>query len=367
MVTGLDLVELQLSIAAGEPLPVSQEDITWKGWAIEARICAEDPNRSFLPSTGMITRYAPARGRNIRLDSGIKAGSIVSVYYDSLLAKVIAWGETRQEAIDTLVRSLNGYHIEGPASTVSFVNSILTHPAFREGRLSTGFIDEHFAHGVPILAPPPERLQLMAMAAVVIYHNRQRLTRESLKPMAAHVGTAHLPKEFYSYMVRNGDDVFNISIGKGASSREWLLTVNGVKHVMVAPEFEFYRRRLRLRIDGESHMFRLHYQYSFLGVAFCGTIRVFEVFSPREWELAKHMPAHRDEPPENVLICPMPGLVVAVQAEKGDRVYRGQDLICIESMKIETFVASPRDGVVEEVLVTVGQAVETDQVLVRFK
>jgi propionyl-CoA carboxylase alpha chain len=158
MVTGLDLVELQLRVAAGEPLPLRQEDVTWKGWAVEARICAEDPGRGFLPSTGMITRYSPARGPNIRLDSGVEAGSFISVFYDSLLAKVIAWGETRQTAIDSLVRALNGYHIEGLATNVDFANAVLTHPAFSEGRLSTGFIDAHFEKGLPKLAPPEERL-----------------------------------------------------------------------------------------------------------------------------------------------------------------------------------------------------------------
>ena len=114
-------------------------------------------------------------------------------------------------------------------------------------------------------------------------------------------------------------------------------------------------------------MFRLNYQYSFFGVAFCGTARVFEVFSPREWELARHMPAARDEVPQNVLLCPMPGLVVDVRVKKGDLVHRGQDLVCVESMKMESFVASPCDGEVEEVLAVSGQAVETDEVLVRFK
>ena len=136
---------------------------------------------------------------------------------------------------------------------------------------------------------------------------------------------------------------------------------------MTTPEFEFYRRRLMLKIDGQSHMFRLYYQYSFFGVAFCGTARIFEVFSPREWELAKHMPAACDEALLNVLLCPMPGLVVDVRVKKGDRVYRGQDLLSIESMKMESFVASPCDGEVEEVLAVPGQAVETDEVLIRFK
>jgi propionyl-CoA carboxylase alpha chain len=367
MVTGLDLVELQLRIAAGEPLPLRQEDVVWKGWAVEARVCAEDPARGFLPSTGMITRYAPARGSHVRLDGGIEAGSVVSVFYDSLLAKVIAWGESRQAAIDCLVKALNGYHIEGLATNLDFVSSVLTHPEFAAGRLSTGFIEAHFENGQPKIAPPAERLSYMAMAATIVYHNRQSLTRDSLKPMTTQVGSAHGTKDSHPYKVRCGQELFEIGLRKDPPPRRWTVTVDGRPHAVETPEFEFYRRRLRLRIDGQSHMFRLFYQYSFFGVAFCGTARIFEVFSPKEWQLAQHMPAPRDKALENALLCPMPGLVVEVRVQKGDRVYRGQDLVSIESMKMESFAASPCDGEVEEVLAAPGQAVEADEVLVRFR
>jgi propionyl-CoA carboxylase alpha chain len=367
MVTGLDLVELQLRVAAGEHLPLRQENVSWKGWAVEARVCAEDPARGFLPSTGMITRYSPARGANVRLDSGVEAGSLISVFYDSLLAKVIAWGETRQNAIGSLVRALNGYHIEGLATNVDFVNSVLTHSEFVAGNLSTAFIETHFDKGLPKANPPVERLHFMAMAATIVYHNRQSLTRESLKPMAAQVGVAHTAQDCHPYMVRCRQDVFEICLRKNPPLHDWTVTVDGSDYAVQTPEFEFYRRRLKLKINGQSHMFRLYYQYSFFGVAFCGTARVFEVFSPREWVLSRHMPAPRDDVLENVLLCPMPGLVVDVRVQKGDRVYRGEDLVSIESMKMESFVASPCDGEVEEVLAVPGQAVEADEVLVRFK
>jgi propionyl-CoA carboxylase alpha chain len=367
MVTGLDLVELQLRVAAGEPLGLRQEEVAWKGWAVEARICAEDPARGFLPATGMITRYSPARGANIRLDSGIEAGSFVSVYYDSLLAKVIAWGAARGEAIEALVRALNGYHIEGLATNVDFVNAVLTHPEFLAGNLSTGFIADHFEAGRPKIPPPRERLECMAMAATIVYHNRQNLTRESLKPMAAQVGPARERSACSAYTVRSGQELFEVCLQKDAAPHQWTVTVDGRPHAVATPEFEFYRRRLRLTVDGRSCMFRLYYQYSFFGVAFCGTSRVFEVFSPREWELARHMPAGQEEAPPHELLCPMPGLVVAVRVKTGDRVYRGQDLVSLESMKMESFVASPCDGEVAEVLAVPGQAVEADEVLVRFK
>jgi len=366
MVTGLDLVELQLRVSAGEPLPVRQEEVAWNGWAIEARICAEDTSRGFLPATGMITRYSPAQGPNIRLDSGVEAGSLVSVYYDPLLAKVIAWGANRAAAVDTLVRALNGYHIEGIATNVDFVNSVLTHPAFSAGRLSTGFIDEHFEQGLPRIKPPADRLRFMAMAATLVYHNRQRLTRESLKPMSAQVGVAHAPKEFDDYTARGGEDVVEVRLRKNATPHEWTIWTDGEPHAVTTPEFEFYRRRLKLGIDGEPHMFRLYYQYNFIGVAFCGTSRVFEVFSPREWRLATYMTALEDKLPDDVLLCPMPGLVVDIRVKPGERVHRGQDLVCVESMKMESYVASPCDGEVAEVRVSPGQAVETDEVLIRF-
>ncbi len=233
MVTGLDLVALQLQVAAGEPLAIRQEEVTWKGWAVEARICAEDPVRGFLPATGMITRYSPPRGSNIRLDSGVEAGSMVSVYYDSLLAKVIAWGESRQGAIDALVRALNGYHIEGVSTNVDFVNSVLTHPEFVAGNLFTGFVEKHFEKGLPGTPPPAERLNFMAMAATIVYHNRQSLTRESLKPMAARTGLAQVPKECDLYKVRCAENLFEICLRKDPH----------------AGPVDRHRRRTRLRGD----------------------------------------------------------------------------------------------------------------------
>jgi len=367
LVTGLDLVELQLRVAAGEPLGLSQETIARKGSAIEARICAEDPARGFLPSSGLVTRYAPARGLNIRLDSGVGAGSLVSIYYDSLLAKVIAWGEHRQEAIDSLVRALNGYHIEGVATNVDFVNSVLTHPEFVAGRLSTGFLEQHFEGGAPRTPPPPERLALMALAATIVYHNRKNLTRESLRPMMARVGSAPAAREATPYQVRCGESLFGLCLLPEPIPHRWTVTVDGSRHAVTSPEFEFYRRRLRLEIDGQSHMFRLQYHGSFIGVAFSGTARVFEVFSPKEWRLAAHMPSAAEAAADTALRCPMPGLVVDVRVRPGDRVYRGQDLVCIESMKMESFVASPYDAEVAEVLVAPGQAVETDEVLLRYQ
>ncbi len=180
LVTSLDLVELQLKVAAGEQLPMSQEDIKINGWAIEARICAEDSSSNFLPSTGLITRYAAPRGKNVRIDSGVTAGSMVSVYYDSMLAKTICHGDTREDARKTLIHALNRYHIEGVRTNINFSNAILNHPAFIDGQLNTAFIDNHFDNGLAKLPPHEEHLEQMVTASTMVYQSRPNLVTQQL-------------------------------------------------------------------------------------------------------------------------------------------------------------------------------------------
>jgi len=366
MVTGLDLVELQLKVAAGEKLPISQKDVSIKGWSIEARICAEDSKRNFLPSTGLITRYTDLKSRNVRLDSGVEAGSFVSVYYDSLLSKVISWGETREQARTTLIDALNRYHIEGVTTNVGFANSILNHPSFIKGALSTGFIDTHYEGGKAKVDPPKEQLEAMVIAVTIVYHNRKNLVRESLKPMATKVGLSHKPDQKHRYVVKGNNDIFEVELVGELASPDWRCRVNGRDYSVVTPAFEFYRRILKLSINGVKHYFRLQYRQNFIWEAYCGISRIFEVYTPGEWALAQYMPKESKGAAENVLLSPLPGMVVNILVKKGDRVYRGQDLVVIESMKMESGVSSPCEGIVENVAATIGKAVETDEVLITF-
>lgn len=366
MVTGLDLVELQIRVAAGEYLPLKQEQVAFRGWAIEARICAEDPQRDFVPTTGMVTRYALPRGKNLRVDSGIEAGSAISIYYDSLLSKVAAWGTDREEARETLIKALNGYHIEGLNTNVDFVNAVINHPAFVRGDLSTHFIEDHFSRAGADLEPNPEHLRYMAIACLLVYHTRQSLVRESLKPMRPIVGGTHTLKEYHDYVVKVGNYVLTMSLKGNPLNRRWKIHADGHEYEVITPEFEYYRRRLALKINGHSHMFRLQYDENHIKAFFRGTVRLFEIYTPVEWKLAHYMLRQREDATENVLRCPMPGLVTAVNVRKGDYVRKGQGLINMESMKMESSIASPCEGTVEEVLVSTGETVDTDQILVVF-
>ncbi|MBM9536901.1 acetyl-CoA carboxylase biotin carboxylase subunit [Desulfobulbus alkaliphilus] len=368
MITGLDLVELQLRIAAGEALPFAQSGINFSGWAIEARICAEEPERGFTPATGMVTRYAAPRGQGIRVDSGINIGGKVDVFYDSMLAKVISYGKTREDARRILIEALNGYHIEGVATNIDFVTRVLCLPEFAEGSLSTGFVEQHFDGGTSKRSPALRHLQLSALAATLIYHTRTVAVRESLRPMISNIGGKREADRMHPYMVRCQGDVFEVVLeGTPVSGRLCTIQVDGTRHEVEIPTFEFFRRRLKLNINGQDYRFRIRFDESFMFMSFNGISRLFEVYTPKEWALMQYMPEKADVVLNNILLCPMPGLVVDVLAQKGERVHRGQNLVILESMKMESGVASPVDGVVADVLVQKGQAVGADEVLMSFE
>ena len=368
MVTGLDLVELQLRIAAGEPLPFDQSGVTFNGWAIEARICAEDPTRGFIPSTGMITRYAAPRGKGIRVDSGVNIGGKIDVYYDSMLAKLICHGKTREDARRALIESLNGYHIEGVSTNIDFVTSVLCLPEFAEGALSTGFIDQHFDGGISKRSPSLQYLQLAALAATLIYYTRTVAVRESLRHMVSDIGGPRDMGKTHQYKVRSHGDLFEVTLeGTPVSGEMCTIRVDGSIFRVEIPVFEFFRRRLKLNINGMDYRFRIRFEESFIFMSFNGISRLFEVYTPQEWTMMRFMPEKADKALNNILVCPMPGLVVDVLAQKGERVFRGQNLVILESMKMESGVASPVDGVITEVRVKKGQAVEADETLIRFE
>lgn len=367
LVNNLDLVEHQFRVAFGYKLPFTQEQVAMSGWAMEVRVCAEDPQRGFAPSVGLITRYAEPRGKDVRVDSGVDAGSTVSVYYDPLLAKVITWGEDRETARRKMVQALNGYHIEGISTNIDFANEILTHPVFVRGDLSTDFIPTYLLDGKTKLAAPQEVLHSMAIATTLIYHLRENLVQDSLRPLKSRVGVIIAARGYFEYVTKYAEHIFHIRLEKRDGDLQWQVLVNNVVYQVLTPPMEFYRRRLKLNINGQDAYFRLEYSGNFIEAAHCGVAGTFEIYNPREWALARYMPTQVERQGGNVLDCPMPGLVVDVKVQEGERVFRGQELIILESMKMESAVSAPGDGVVESVCVKPGDAVETGTILVHFK
>ena len=366
-VTGTDLVELQLRVANGEPLPFDQEEVRLNGWAFEARVCAEDTDRNFVPSVGLITRYADPAGDRIRVDSGVRAGSTVHVFYDSMLAKVITWGADREAARRKMVDALNGYHIEGVKTNVDFANRVICHPAFIAGDLSTGFIARHMSGEADQDPVPAETIHPMVIAATLIYHLRENLIHRSLLPLRAQVGGSSPAKRKYAYVTKSNGSVFSVAIETSENQSQWRIRIGDAVYDTSTPPMEYYRRRLKLTINGARHFFRLYYSGNFIEVAFCGQVNLFEIYTPKEWQLAQFMPQPTAKAPDNVLRCPMPGLVVEIDVQPGDQVFKGQELLTIESMKMETEVASPVDGIVDTIHVSAGETVDTGAQLVTFK
>ena len=249
---------------------------------------------------------------------------------------------------------------------MDFVNALVDHPAFSAGKLSTDFITEHFEDGQAKMPPDQEKMVYMVIAAVLVYHNRQDLVRQSLEPMSPIVGRTFGLRNIPRYMVKVDEEVFSVLLDGDPENRNWHIKVEGKTYHVITPEFEFYRRRLKLLIDEVSHMFRLSYDENHIRVFFCGVVRLLEIYSPLEWQLSKYMLRGLTEKEENELRCPMPGLVIGVTVKTGDYVHKGQEVFMIESMKMQSSIVSPRDGQVESVFVTPGQTVETDQILMKF-
>jgi len=217
------------------------------------------------------------------------------------------------------------------------------------------------------VAPPEKNIHFMAIAATLIHHLRDNLIQNSLLPMRARVGRTSAPRIPPAYIAKSDGFIFAIAIERQIRENEWRVQVNDVRYEVITPPMEYYRRRLKLVINDQPHHFRLRYSGNFIETAFCGNIQTFEIYTPKEWQLAQFMPKPVPKATDNLLRCPMPGLIVEIKTQPGVRVFKGQELLTIESMKMETSVASPVDGEVAEIGVAPGDAVDTGTVLLSFK
>ncbi len=374
-ITGLDLVEQMIRVAAGEKLSFGQDQIRRVGWAIECRINAEDPLRNFLPSTGRLVRFEPPpqtmqagesvpEAGGIRVDTGVAEGGEISIYYDSMIAKLIAYGKDRNEAIARMREALNGFLIRGISSNTGFQAALLAHPRFVSGRFHTGFIAEEFPKGFTLESvshPDPEFLLALAVAAHV--RLRQRAARIS----------GQLP----GYEVRLADEY--VVMRKGAVGRHEHTRVR-VAHdgECLAVQFGERTRRISLRgairdivargeIDGRpfcAQVERVGLEYHVLHDGMQVHVRVL---TPRAAELQALMPYKAPPDLSKFLLSPMPGLLVEVAAQPGQRVLAGEKLAVIEAMKMENILVAAQDCVVAEVVARKGESLAVDQVIMRFE
>jgi propionyl-CoA carboxylase alpha chain len=356
LVTGLDLVEAMLRIAAGEPLALTQEDVRFDGWAIEARVYAEDPARGFLPSSGRLRRYVEPAGEGIRVDSGVVEGSDVAMFYDPMIAKVCAHGADRAAAIVRLRTALDGLYIRGPSHNVGFLAAVLRRPRFAEGRLSTDFIAEQFGErfeGEPL--DDGTGVDLAAAAVAMRLAEARRAGQISGRMAEARIPSDWVvrldQREIPLHAEQDGDAVA-VTI-----ERRRLRVRHDWRPGLALARVTIDDRTITLQVDRCPEGYRL-----FLG----GSEAHVLVRTRKAAEFAARIPAKPPPDTSRFLLSPMPGLIISIPVRAGEPVKAGQELLVLEAMKMENVLRAERDAVVEAIEVEPGATVAADQVLMAF-
>ncbi|MGC2414387.1 MAG: acetyl/propionyl/methylcrotonyl-CoA carboxylase subunit alpha [Stellaceae bacterium] len=350
LVTGTDLVELMIRVAAGEKLPFAQAAVRQTGWAIEARVYAEDPERNFLPSIGRLVSYRQPEGDGLRLDSGVIEGAEITLYYDPMIAKLIAYGPVRDSAIDRLRQALDGFYIAGVRHNIAFLAAVAASEGFREGRLSTDFIFENFPGG---FAPPAgfvaaDRVILIAAALV---ETRLRTTETAL---AARDLTVLLDRVPYPVAVRAGGGAY-------------IVESEGESH-QAATDWRPGQPLLHLRIDERSAIVQVErLQGRAFRLVHGGVVRRAQVLSPRAAELLLAMPEKQPADTSRLVLSPMPGLLTAIIVEEGQEVKAGEPLVTVEAMKMENVLRAGRDGRIAKLRAKPGDSLAVDQIILELE
>ena len=358
MITGVDLVEQMIRVAAGETLSLKQDGLKPRGWAIESRVYAEDPYRGFLPSIGRLVRYqAPAEGDRgdyrVRNDAGVREGDEISMFYDPMISKLCAYGADREAAADGMARALDDFLIEGVEHNIPFLSAVMDQPRFREGRLTTGYIAEEFPEGFSGLAPSPFQADLM-MAAAAWMHRLQTSRRANGN---------HLREDWI--------------IVAGAHKRRVRLSLSGAGLSIALPDEERTllldavdwrpgRPLFKARLDGEAftaHVVPLAEGFRIRHRAARGRVLVL---SPRSAELHERLPPRPPADTSRLVLSPMPGLVVSISVSPGQQVKAGEALAVVEAMKMQNIIRAERDGVIKSVGPGPGDSIAADEVLIEF-
>ena len=363
MITGLDLVELMIRAAAGEKLPFAQKDVKRDGWAIEARVYAEDPYRGFLPSAGRLSRYGPpaeesGNGITIRNDTGVVEGGEISVHYDPMIAKLSVHAPSRLEAVMVMVAALDRFEISGIANNLEFLAAIMHHPRFGEGRLTTGFIAEEYPggfHGAPLTGKDTQRFIAAAVAAKILRTQRAGRIAGALN------GGHKLSDNFIVTLNGNNHAVADAHLEVGSLR----LVIDGALMEGVVDWFPG-RTLLRLKSKGEETVFQIRREAGGYCLSQGGRERLVTVRSPVTAELAALMPMKPQPDTSRVLLCPMPGLVVALPVKEGQSVQAGETLAVVEAMKMENVLVAGRDATISKLRVKKGDSLARDEIIMEF-
>lgn len=359
-VTGLDLVEQMIRVAAGEKLSFGQADVKLEGWAVEARVYAEDPFRNFMPSIGRLSRYRPPEETGgVRVDTGVFEGGEISMYYDPMIAKLIAGGRSREEAIMRMRGALDAYYIRGVSHNIPFLAALMAHPRFAEGRLSTGFIDEEYPEGFRNEDALHDDPRLLVAVAATLH---RRLEERAAAISGQLSGHEHHPKD--AYVALMGGEEYPLTAALNDHGAD--IVIDGHTYAVRGdwrPGDPMFRgdvnaRAVCIQIDRDGIAYRLTH---------AGSQAEIKLLTERGAEMHRIMPAKVAPDMSRYLLSPMPGLLARVSVEAGDEVKAGQELAVVEAMKMENTLRAERDGRIFEIHAEAGASLAVDEKILEFE
>ena len=370
LITGVDLVEQMIRVAHGETLAIAQDDVTLTGWAIESRIYAEDPFRNFLPSIGRLSAYQPPEegeqgGITIRNDTGVSEGSEISMFYDPMIAKLCTHGDTRSEATLAMSAALDQFVVEGIQHNVPFLSALMAHPRWMSGDISTAFIAEEFPDGFAGIAADEVTTESF-MAATLAIGLIERTRRDNFKNrLRDHSGAlapnwvAMLGREGHAITLQSleFEEDFYIEAQLSAEGEASTIVTNWVPGEKV----------LSLQIDGRLTYFQVRREDSAFHLSHQGVMQSVRLMRPHEAQMMAHMPVKLPPDTSKMLLCPMPGLVVSIAVEEGQKVQAGETLASVEAMKMENVLRAEQDVTIDAIKAEVGDSLAVDAVIMEFE
>jgi propionyl-CoA carboxylase alpha chain len=365
LVTGIDLVEQMIRVAAGEKLAFKQSDIKLAGWAVETRIYAEDPYRNFLPSIGRLTSYRPpagasAGGITVRNDTGVTEGGEISLYYDPMIAKLVTHAPTRKQAIAAQADALDAFTIDGIRHNIPFLSAVMANKRWQAGELSTGFIAEEFPGGFRSIAPEGDTARVLAAVAAAIDH----VLGERKRRISGQVAGRSVTRE-RSRVLRLGTREIALDIVRDGNALVVHLDGERARIVLASPWMPG-DPLWSGTIDGRSVAVQVRPVPNGFDLSHRGVEARAYVYTEREAQAARLMPVKKAADSGKALRCPMPGLVRAIAVAVGQEVKAGETLAVVEAMKMENVLRAERDGVVKSIKAKPGDSLAVDQVILEF-
>jgi propionyl-CoA carboxylase alpha chain len=366
LVTGIDLVEQMIRVAAGEKLALTQADVKLTGWAVETRVYAEDPVRNFMPSIGRLVRYRPpaetsSGGVTVRNDTGVYEGGEISLYYDPMIAKLVTHGPTRMEAIAAQADALDAFTIEGFRHNIPFLSALMQRKRWQEGKLSTAFLAEEFPQGFRPIAPEGETARVLAAVAAAIDHVLGERKRRISGQRPGRVVTREQQRT-----VRLGDREIVLDITRDGETLAVSFADGGEKRHLLASAWKPGEPLWAGTFDGRPISVQVRPALNGFDLSHRGAETRAYVYTEREAAAARLMPAKKVADSGKAVRCPMPGLVVSIAVSEGQEVKAGETLAVVEAMKMENVLRAERDGVVKAIRAKPGDSLAVDAVIMEF-